>query len=36
MQPKFAMGDRVRKTRGSEWQGRVVGAYSTRDRKSVV
>lgn len=29
MQPKFAMGDRVRKTRGSEWQGRVVGTYST-------
>lgn len=29
MQPKFNMGDRVRKTRGSEWQGRVVGTYST-------
>lgn len=27
--PKFNMGDRVRKTRGSEWQGRVVGTYST-------
>jgi hypothetical protein len=29
MQPKFNLGDRVRKTRGSEWQGRVVGTYST-------
>ncbi len=29
MQPKFNMGDRVRKTKGSEWQGRVVGTYST-------
>lgn len=26
---KFAMGDRVRKRSGSEWQGRVVGYYST-------
>jgi len=27
--PKFAVGDRVRKTKGSSWQGRVCGAYST-------
>ncbi len=26
---KFAMGDRVRKTSGSEWQGRICGTYST-------
>ena len=26
---KFAIGDRVRKTKGSAWQGRVVGTYST-------
>lgn len=26
---KFKMGDRVRKTKGSRWQGRVVGTYST-------
>jgi hypothetical protein len=25
----FAIGDRVRKRRGSSWQGRVVGFYST-------
>lgn len=29
MQPKFQTGDRVRKTKGSEWQGLVVGTYST-------
>tara|TARA_R110000822_G_scaffold73572_5_gene176776 strand:+ start:2629 stop:3042 length:414 start_codon:yes stop_codon:yes gene_type:complete len=27
--PKFKPGERVRKTRGSSWQGFVVGAYST-------
>jgi hypothetical protein len=27
--PKFRLGDRVRKIKGSEWQGRVVGTYST-------
>lgn len=26
---KFDIGDRVRKIRGSSWQGRVVGTYST-------
>lgn len=26
---KYKRGDRLRKTRGSEWQGRVVGFYST-------
>lgn len=26
---KFKVGDRVRKIRGSEWQGKIVGAYST-------
>lgn len=26
---KFAYGDRVRKIKGSEWQGRIVGVYST-------
>jgi len=26
---KFALGDRVRKTKGSSWQGRVVGFYAT-------
>lgn len=25
----FRAGDRVRKTKGSSWQGRVVGFYST-------
>lgn len=25
----FKMGDRVRKKKGSEWQGRIVGTYST-------
>ncbi|GEM_PF-5102696 len=28
-QGKFRMGDRVRKTSGSEWQGRICGTYST-------
>jgi hypothetical protein len=27
--PKFQIGDRVRKTKGSSWQGRVVGTYQT-------
>lgn len=27
--PKFKRGDRVRKTRGSSWQGHVCGEYST-------
>lgn len=27
--PKFARGDVVRKRSGSQWQGRVVGEYST-------
>lgn len=27
--PKFALGDRVRKIKGSSWQGCVVGTYST-------
>jgi len=26
---KFELGDRVRKTKGSDWRGRVVGFYST-------
>lgn len=26
---KFTLGDRVRKTKGSQWQGTVVGTYST-------
>lgn len=26
---KFKRGDRVRKTKGSAWQGKVVGFYST-------
>jgi R67 dihydrofolate reductase len=26
---RFAVGDRVRKMKGSSWQGRVVGFYST-------
>ncbi|UVO20121.1 hypothetical protein KN217_07565 [Stutzerimonas stutzeri] len=26
---KFRLGDRVRKTSGSEWIGRIVGTYST-------
>lgn len=28
--PKFKRGDVVRKRSGSQWQGRVVGEYSTR------
>ena len=28
-EPKFKVGDRVRTTKGSEWQGYVVGTYST-------
>jgi dihydrofolate reductase (trimethoprim resistance protein) len=28
--PKFQRGDRVRKIKGSEWQGIVVGEYSTK------
>ena len=27
--PKFKRGDRVKKRSGSEWQGLVVGEYST-------
>ena len=27
--PRFRVGDRVRKVRGSSWQGRIVGTYST-------
>jgi len=27
--PRFKLGDHVRKTKGSEWEGRVVGTYST-------
>ena len=26
---RFAVGDHVRKVKGSSWQGRVVGFYST-------
>ena len=26
---KFKVGDRVRKIKGSQWQGKIVGAYST-------
>lgn len=29
MQPKFKRGDLVRKLKGSEWVGIVVGEYST-------
>jgi hypothetical protein len=28
---KFKLGDRVFKVRGSQWQGRVVGFYSTKN-----
>lgn len=28
-QTKFSLGDRVRKIKGSRWQGRIVGTYST-------
>jgi hypothetical protein len=27
--PKFKLGDKVRKTRGSSWHGAIVGTYST-------
>ena len=27
--PKFAIGDTVRKVKGSQWHGKVVGTYST-------
>ena len=27
--PKFAIGDTVRKTKGSQWHGKIVGTYST-------
>ena len=26
---KFKMGDLVRKTKGAQWHGRIVGTYST-------
>lgn len=29
MNPKFKLGDLVRKSKGSEWHGTVVGTYST-------
>ena len=29
MRAKFKIDDRVRKIKGSEWQGKVVGTYST-------
>jgi dihydrofolate reductase (trimethoprim resistance protein) len=28
-EPKFKLGDLVRKVSGSAWEGRVVGTYST-------
>lgn len=28
-QPKFQLGDKVKKTKGSQWHGTVVGTYST-------
>lgn len=28
-EPKFKLGDHVRKIKGSQWKGRVVGTYST-------
>jgi hypothetical protein len=27
---KYKLGDRLRKKKGSSWQGKVVGAYSTK------
>lgn len=30
MTPKFQLGDRVTKIKGSRWTGRVVGTYSTK------
>ena len=32
-QGKFSTGDRVKKSTGSEWEGRVVGTYSTEQTK---
>ena len=29
MEPKFKRGDNVRKIKGSQWSGKVVGEYST-------
>lgn len=29
MKPKFKLGDKVRKSKGSRWRGIVVGTYST-------
>lgn len=29
-QPKFQLGDNVRKIKGSCWHGKIVGTYSTR------
>jgi R67 dihydrofolate reductase len=26
---KFKLGDKVRKTKGSQWHGKIVGTYST-------
>ena len=28
-EPKFKLGDYVRKTKGSQWRGKIVGTYST-------
>ena len=28
-EPRFRLGDRVRKTKGASWQGLVVGTYKT-------
>lgn len=30
MKMKFELGDYVRKTKGSEWEGFIVGTYSTK------
>jgi dihydrofolate reductase (trimethoprim resistance protein) len=29
MYPKFRIGDTVKKTKGSQWHGKIVGTYST-------
>lgn len=29
MKPKFQLGDKVRKIKGSQWHGIIVGTYST-------
>lgn len=29
MQPKFKIGDKVQKIKGSQWHGTIVGTYST-------